>query len=99
LGVSIVLLIGFAFVLTAILLEDSELYTWYYNATHRIQPIIVYFWFLALVLSPTLALTFSLLYGAEMRKTIQWKISIIIMVLAGLPSLVLVLVGLAMHYL
>lgn len=97
-GVNVVLLIGFSFILTSILLENSpDLYEWYYYVTYDIQPVIIYSWFVSLLLSPVLALTFSLRFGAELRKTICWKISIAIMILAGVPSLALAVVGYLMR--
>ena len=98
LGVNLMLLAGFAFTLMFILLVNSpDLSEWIYNVTYRIQPLIIYSWFLAIVLSPVLAITLSLYFGYEIRKTIQWKMSIVIMVFAGLPSLAFVGLGFAMR--
>ena len=100
LGVNLILLIGFTFTLMFILLENSpDLYDWIYNATYKIQTIIVYSWFLSIGLSPMLAIALSVCFGYEIRKTIQWKISMAIMVLAGLPSLAFVGLSFAMVYL
>ena len=99
LGVNLMLLPGFAFALTFILLENStDLYGWIYNATYKIQPLIVYSWFLAIGLSPMLAIALSLCFGHEIRKTIQWKISMVIMVFAGLLSLAFVSLSFVMVY-
>lgn len=98
LGVNIMLLPGLAFTLMFILLESSpDLYDLAYNAIYKIQPLVIYSWFLAIGLSPVLAIVFSLHFGYEIRKTIQWKISIAIMAFIGLPSLAFVGLGLAMH--
>ena len=97
LGVNIILLCTFAFNLVPILLEDSDLYEVFYYATYNIQPFVTYSWFTALGLSPVLAITLSLCFGYEVRKTVQWKISIVIMVLAGLPSLAYVGIGFAIR--
>ena len=98
LGVNIMLLPGLAFTLMFILLEGSpDLYEQAYNATYKIQPLVIYSWFLAIGLSPVLAIVFSLHFGYEIRKTIQWKFSIVIMVFVGLPSLAFVGLGLAMR--
>ena len=81
-----------------ILLEDSpDLYELVYYATYNIQRLIIFSWVIALALSPVLAITLSLCFGFEVRKTGQWKISIVIMVFAGLPSLALLGIGLAMR--
>ena len=98
LGVNVILLCGFAFTLMFILLErNPDLYEQAYNATYKIQPFIIYSWFLALVLSPVLAIVLSLCFGNEVRKTIQWKISIGVMVFVGLPSLAFFWLGFAMR--
>jgi len=98
LGVNLMLLPGFAFTLMFILLETSpDLYEWAYNATYKIQHLVIYSWLLAIVLSPMLAIAFSLCFGYEVRKTIQWKVSIVIMAFVGLPSLVFIGLGLAMR--
>ena len=101
LGVNVILLCGFVFALTAILLDASpgDLYGRVYYATYNIQPLVIYSWFESLVLGPVLAITFSLCFGYEVRKTVQWKISIAIMVCAGLPSVALLGIGLTMHIL
>jgi len=92
LGVNVILLCGSAFTLMSILLEGNpDLYERAYYATYNIQPLVIYSWFLALVLSPLLAITLSLCFGHEVRKTAQWKVSIAIIVFAGLPSLAFVL--------
>ena len=97
LSVNLMLLPGFAFTLMFILLETSpDLYEWAYNATYKIQHLVIYSWLLAIVLSPMLAIALSLYFGYEVRKTNQWKISIAIMVFIGLPSLAFVGLGLAM---
>ena len=99
LGVNLMLLPGFAFTLTFILLENStDLYGWIYNATYKIQPIIVYSWYLAIGLSPMLAIALSLCFGYEIRRTLQWKISMVIMLFAGLPSLAFVSLSFVMVY-
>ncbi len=96
LGVNVILLCGSAFILIAILLEDSsDLYGRVYYATYNIQRVIIFSWVIALALSPVLAITLSLCFGYEVRKTVQWKISIVIMVFAGFPSLVLLGIGCA----
>jgi hypothetical protein len=98
LGVNIILLCGFAFILMAILLENSpDLYERIYYATYSIQRLIVLFWVIALVFSPILAITLSLCFGFEIRKTVTWKISIVIMFIAELPSLALLGIGFAMR--
>ena len=68
-----------------------------YYATYNIQRLITFSWLIALTLSPVLAITFSLFFGNEVRKTVQWKLSIVITVFAGLPSLVLLGIGFAMR--
>ena len=98
LGINLMLLSGFAFTLMFILLENKpDLYAWAYYATYDIQPYIICLWFLALVLSPALAIVFSFYFGCEIRKTIQWKIGVTIMVFAGLPSLLFVAIGYVMR--
>ena len=100
LGVNLMLLFGFGLTLMSILLDNSVAqYDWLYNATYEIQPIIVYAWFLSIGFSPVLAVVFSFWLGYEIRKTIQWKYSLAIMVFAGIPSLAFVGLGLAMVYL
>jgi hypothetical protein len=92
LGVNVILLCGSIFNLTPILLEGNpDLYTPAFYATYNIQPLVIYSWFLALVLSPLLAITLSLCFGHEVRKTAQWKVSIAIIVFPGLPSLAFLL--------
>jgi hypothetical protein len=98
LGVNVILLCGSVFILIAILLEDSpDLYEWYYYATYNIQRLIIFSWVIALALSPVLAIILSLCFGYELRKKVQWKISIVLMVFAGFPSLVLLGIGFAMR--
>ena len=98
LGVNVILLCGSAFILMAILLEDSpDLYEQVYYATYSIQRLIIFTWIIILALSPILAITLSLCFGFEVRKTVQWKISIVIIVGAGLPSLALLGTGFVMH--
>ena len=98
LGVNVILLCGSAFILIAVLLEDlPDLYGRVYYATYNIQRLIIFSWVIALALSPVLAITLSPCFGYEVRKTVQWKISIVIMVFAGLPSLVLLGIGFAMR--
>jgi len=98
LGVNVILLCGFAFNLVPILLGGSpDLYGRVYYATYNIQPLTIYSWIITLALSPVLAITLSLCYGYEVRKTVQWKISIVILVFAGFPSLVLLGIGFAMR--
>ena len=98
LGVNVILLCGFAFTLMFILLESNpDLHKRAYNDTYKIQPLITYSWFLASVLSPVLAIVVSLYFGKEVRKTIQWKISIGVMVFVGLPSLAFFWLGFAMR--
>jgi hypothetical protein len=98
LGVNIMLLPGFVFTLMFILLEKSpDLYEPAYNATYKIQLLVAYSWFLALVLSPVLAIVVSLCFGYEIRRTIQWKISMAIMTFVGLPSLAFVGLSLVMR--
>jgi hypothetical protein len=98
LGVNVILLCGSAFILIVILLEDSpDLYERIYYATYNIQRLIIFTWVIALALSPVLAITLSLCFGYEVRKTMQWKISIVLMVFAGLPSLVLLGIGFVMR--
>ena len=98
LGVNVILLCGSAFILVAILLEDSpELYKQVYYATYSIQRFFIFTWVIALVLSPLLAIALSLCFGFEVRKTVQWKISIVIIMGAGLPSLALLGIGFVMH--
>jgi len=98
LSMNIALLAGFTFVFMAILLENNpEGYAWYYNATYNIQRFVIALWLLSLALSPVLATALLIRFGAEVRKTIQWKISIAIMIFAGLPSLAFVALGFYMH--
>ena len=98
LGVNVILLCGSAFIFMAILLEDSpDVYEQIYYATYGIQRFIIFTWIIALVLSLLLAITLSLCFGFEVRKTVQWKISIVIIVGAGLPSLALLGTGFVMH--
>lgn len=97
LAVNLVMLCGFTFILLAILLENNpDMYAKYYHATHGIQPLIIYSWFLSLALSPLLVLAFLLRFGRAVRKSIQWKISMGLMVIVGLPSLALAGVGILM---
>ena len=98
LSVNIALLFGSAFVLMAILLENNpEGYAWYYNTTYNIQPFVIGVWLLSLAFSLILAAALLIRFGVEVRKTIQWEISIAIMVFAGLPSLAFVALGFFMH--
>ena len=97
LGVNVILLCGSAFNFMPILLEGNlDLYERVYDATYHIQPLVTYLWSVSLVLSAVLAVTLSLCFGYEVRKTVQWKISIAIMVFAGLPSLAFLGIGFAM---
>jgi hypothetical protein len=98
LGVNVILLCVSAFILMVILLENSpDLYERIYDATYVIQRLIIFSWFIALALSPVLAITLSLCFGLDVRKTVHWKISIVIMAVAGLPSLAFLGVGFAMR--
>ena len=100
LSVNLVLLLGFAFAFLFILLENSvDLYDLIFNTTLKLQTIIVYSWFLALGLGPVFAIAFSVFFGEAIRKTIEWKISMTIFIVAGLPSLTIVVIGVAMVYL
>lgn len=100
LGVNLILLFGFTFVFLFILLENSvDLYDRLYNSTSKIQTIIVYCWFLAVGLSPVYANALSTFIGDEIRKTTEWKSSMTIFIVAGLPSLAFVVIGGAMVYL
>ena len=100
LSVNLILLLGFIFVFLFILFENSVvLYDWLFNATSRIQTIIVYSWFLVLGLGPVFAIAFSVFFGNEIRKTIEWKSSMTIFIVAGIPSLTFVVIGVAMVYL
>jgi hypothetical protein len=100
LGVNFILLFGFTFVFLFILLEKSvDMYDWLYNSTSKIQTIIVYCWFLAAGLSPVYAIALSTFFGDEIRKTTEWKSSMAIFIVAGLPSLAFVVIGGAMVYL
>jgi hypothetical protein len=99
LSVNLILLFGFIFTLIFILLENSaDLYGWVYDATYTIQTVIVYSWFLSIGLSPILAIALSICFGYKIRKTIEWKSSMTIIVIAGLPSLTFVGLGFAMVY-
>lgn len=94
LGVNIMLMLGFVFTLMFILLERSpDLQDWAYNATYEIQPLIIYSWFLSILLSPVLAIVLSFLFGYKIRNTTQWKISIVVMVFIGMPSLLFAVSG------
>lgn len=98
LGVNIMLMPGFVVTLMYILFENNPgLYRWTYNAIYEIQHLIIYSWFFAIILSPVLAIAFSFFFGSEIRKTTQWKISIVIMVLIGIPSLLFVVMGVTMN--
>ena len=98
LGVNVILLGGSVFIFTGILLEGSPgLYKRVYNVTYNIQPFIIFSWGIALALGLVLTIVLSICFGCEFRKTVQWKISVVIMVIAGLPSLVLLGIGLAMR--
>jgi hypothetical protein len=98
LGVNVILLCGSAFILIVILLEDSpDLYGRVYYATHNIQRFTIFSWVIALALSPVLAITLSSCFGYEVRKKVQWKISIVIMLFTGLPSFVLLGICFAMR--
>jgi len=94
------LLFGLGLTVMLILLDNNVAqYDWFYNATYEIQTIIVYAWLLSIGLSPVLAIVFSFWLGYEIRKTIQWKYSLAIMVFVGIPSLAFVGLGFAMVYL
>lgn len=94
LSVNIVLLFASAFAIMAILLENNpDGYEWYYNASYNIQPFAIGTWLLTLALSPILATTLSLRFGYQLRKTIHWRISIVILLLIGMPSLLFIVLG------
>jgi hypothetical protein len=91
LSVNIVLLLASAFTIMAILLENTPNgYEWYYNITDNIQPFAIGTWFLTLALSPILATLLSLRFGYELGKTFHWRISIVILLFIGIPSLLFV---------
>jgi hypothetical protein len=98
LAVSVVLLICFMLFLGVVLLEDNpDMYSRFYQPTYLIQPIFTYAWSFSLALSVLLLSSIPPYFGREVLGLIQWKISLGIFFLAGIPSLAIGVVGFFMR--
>jgi hypothetical protein len=98
LAVSVALLVCFMLFLGAVLLTDNpDMYSRFYQLTYSIQPIFKYAWGFSLALSVLLLSAIPAYFGREALGLIQWKISIGIFFLAGIPSLAIGVVGFFMR--
>ena len=98
LAVSIVLVICFILFLGIVLFEPNpDMYSRFYEFTNSIQPIFTYAWGFSLVLNILLLSAIPAYFGREALGLIQWKISLGIFLLVGIPSLAIGVIGFFMR--
>ncbi|UCE51159.1 MAG: hypothetical protein JSV31_18065 [Desulfobacterales bacterium] len=69
------------------------MYSRFSQLSYSIQPIFTYVWGLSSALSVLLLSTIPIYFGRKALELMEWKISIAIFLLAGIPSLAIGIVG------